>query len=296
MNTKAILTVLWICVAAFLSNATTNSTYAQTVDDCIVCHQDTTLTEISSDGAIKSLYVDKVTYMQSVHGEAGFSCVDCHEDAEPAEHPAEGLDPVDCQSCHDDTAEVQAKSTHGQLLAEGKTKAPKCYDCHSTHAVMRSDNTLSSVHPDNLQTTCSVCHEDEAAPVLCEAARDLATGDTSALQRMSLPSALAMLTTRLKGHGKTDFGCSYSTKHCSNCHIDVTQHGDSTQEPPVCSKCHDMQRSSLLFGKIHKPTVFTGPTVIILIIMYILCIGGLVLYFKKTSANKNKAGNEPPAE
>jgi len=296
MNTKTIRTALWIFAAALLSTVMTNSTYAQTVDDCIACHQDTTLTETLPDGSLTSLHVDKATYMKSVHGEAGFSCVDCHEDAQPTEHPAEGLDPVDCQSCHDDVAEVQANSTHGQLLAEGETKAPACYDCHSTHAVMRSDNPLSSVHPDNLQTTCAACHKEEAAPVICEAALDLAAGDTTALQRMSLPSALAMLTTRLKGHGKTDFGCSYSTKVCSNCHFDVAQHGDDTKEPPVCSECHDMQRSSLLFGKIHKPTIFTGPMVIVLIIMYILCIGGLVLYFKKPKVSKKKAADEPPAE
>ncbi len=296
MNTKTIRTALWIFAAALLSTVMTNSIYAQTVDDCIACHQDTTLTETLPDGSLTSLHVDKATYMKSVHAEAGFSCVDCHEDAQPSEHPAEGLDPVDCQSCHDDVAEVQANSTHGQLLAGGETKAPACYDCHSTHAVMRSDNPLSSVHPDNLQTTCAACHKEEAAPVICEAALDLAEGDTSALQRMSLPSALAMLTTRLKGHGKTDFGCSYTTKNCSNCHFDVTKHGDSTQEPPVCSECHDMQRSSLLFGKIHKPNIFTGPMVIVLIIMYILCIGGLVLYFKKPTARKKKTADEPPAE
>lgn len=296
MNTKTILTALLICAAALLTNVMTNNTHAQTIDDCIVCHQDTKLTKTSPDGEIKSLYVDQESYMKSVHGEAGFSCVDCHEDAEPAEHPAEGLAPVECQSCHDDVAEVQAQSAHGRLLAEGSTDAPNCYDCHSTHAVMRSDNPLSSVNPENLQTTCAVCHEDESAPVICAAARDLAAGDTTALQRMSLPSALAMLTTRLKGHGKTDFGCTYNTKECGNCHIDVTQHGDSTQEPPVCSKCHDMKRSSILFGKIHKPTIFTGPLVIVLIIMYILCIGGLVLYFKKSSVSKEKTNEQPPAE
>jgi len=296
MNTKTILTALWICAAALLSTAITSSTYAQTVDDCLVCHSDTQLTKTMPDGTTASLYVDKGSYMKSVHAELGFSCVDCHEDAQPEAHPAKGLAPVECQSCHDEVAEQQAKSAHGQLLSNGSTDAPKCYDCHSTHAVMRSDNELSSVHPDNLQTTCAECHQEEAAPVICEAARDFAAGDASAVERMSVPSALAMLTTRLKGHGKTNFGCTYNTKKCSNCHIDVTQHGNSEEAPPVCSKCHDMKRSSLLFGKIHKPTIFTGPMVIVLIIMYILCIGGLVLYFKKPSAPKEKSTEEPPAE
>jgi len=296
MNKNAILTALLIGVAALVTTAATTSAFAQTIDECIACHQDITLTKTASDGSVASLYVDKASYLESVHGESGFSCVDCHEDARPEAHPAEGLAPVLCQDCHDDIAETQAASAHGQLLSEGSTEAPQCYDCHTTHAVMRSDNTLSSVHPDNLQTTCAVCHQEEAAPVICEAARDLAQGDVSAVERMSLPSALSMLTTRLKGHGKTDFGCTYNTKQCSNCHIDVTRHGDNTEEPPVCSKCHDMKRSSLLFGKIHKPTIFTGPMVIVLIIMYILCIGGLIVYFKKPAAKKEKAAEEPPAE
>ncbi len=260
------------------------------------CHQDTTLTKTSPDGTVKSLHVDPAAFLKSVHAEAGFSCVDCHEDAQPSEHPAQGLAQVDCQSCHDDIAEMQAESTHGRLLKEGKAKAPNCYDCHSTHAVMRSDNPLSTVNPDNLQKTCAACHANEAAPVICEAALDFAAGDATALQRISLPSALAMLTTRLKGHGKTDFACSYSTKNCGNCHTDVTQHGGSTKQAPVCSKCHDMKRSSLLFGKIHKTTIFTGPIVVMLLIMYVLCIGGLVLYFKKTGTTPKKTAAEPPAE
>jgi len=295
MNTKAILIAL-ICVAALLSTVMTTGTYAQTVDECSACHQDTTLTKTSPDGTAKSLYVDPAAFMKSVHAEAGFTCVDCHEDAQPSEHPAQGLAQVDCQSCHDDIAAVHAESTHGRLLKEGDSEAPKCYDCHSTHAVMRSDNPMSTVHTDNLQKTCAACHANEAAPVICEAALDFAAGDATALQRISLPSALAMLTTRLKGHGKTDFACSYSTKNCGNCHTDVTQHGGKTQQAPVCSKCHDMERSSLLFGKIHKPTIFTGPIILVLLIMYVLCIGGLVLYFKKTAPAAKKTADEPSAE
>ena len=124
MNTKAILTAL-ICIAALLSTVMTTSTYAQTVDDCSACHQDTTLTKTSPDGTVKSLYVDPAAFMKSVHAEAGFTCVDCHEDAQPSEHPAQGLAQVDCQNCHDDIAEMQAESTHGRLLKEGKVRSPE---------------------------------------------------------------------------------------------------------------------------------------------------------------------------
>ena len=88
MNKKIILTALWICISA----AVVSQADAQTVEDCMACHQDITLTKTLPDGVIKNLSVDQKAYMQSVHAEAGFSCVDCHVDAEPSEHPADGLD------------------------------------------------------------------------------------------------------------------------------------------------------------------------------------------------------------
>jgi len=296
MNTKTIRTGLWICLAAFVSIAVNARSFAYSVDDCIACHKDTTLTKTLEDGTVRSLHVDLKAYQRSVHGEAEFTCVDCHEDATPDEHPATGLTRVECQNCHDDIAENHAASFHGKLLADGNPDAPQCYDCHTTHAVMTADNPLSSVHTDNLRATCGACHADQAAPVVCEAAVDYARGDATALERISLPSTLALLATRLKGHGKTDFGCSYSTKRCSDCHNDVGEHGGTAKQQPVCSECHDMQRSALLFGKIHKPSIFTGHMLVILLIMYAVCIGGLILYFRKTAAPKKTDESEPPAE
>ncbi len=296
MNTKTILTVLWICIAAFVSCTATVCAFAYSVDECIACHQDTTLTKAAPDGTLTSLYVDREAFLKSVHGENAFTCVDCHEDAKPDEHPATGLARVDCQTCHDDIAVRHAESFHGKMLHGGNPEAPQCQDCHTTHAVMRSDNQLSSVHPDNLRKTCGACHANEAAPIICEAALDFAGGDTTALQRTSIASTLSIITTRLKGHGKTDFGCSYSTKHCNDCHNEVGMHGGSTDEQPVCASCHDMQRSALLFGNIHKPSIFTGPMIILLLIMYVVCIGGLILFFKKTSTSTKKTPPETPAE
>ncbi len=295
MNTHTLRTGLLICAAALAAAAAAMPAFAYTVDDCIACHRDTTLSKTLPDGTVKSLHVDRDAFMKSIHGENGFTCVDCHSDARAEEHPAEGLARVECQSCHDDIADKQAGSAHGRQLKSGNAKAPLCQDCHTPHAVMKSDNPHSSVHPDNLRTTCGACHANEAAPVVCEAAMDFASGDTGALQRISLPSTLALLTARLKGHGKIDFGCSYITRRCSDCHADVGAHGGDTRQQPVCARCHDMKRSTLLFGKIHKPAIFTGPMIIVLLIMYVLCIGGLILYFKKTSAPK-KAPPEPPAQ
>jgi hypothetical protein len=296
MNTQTLRIGLWLCIAAFLSTAAALPAYAYSVDACSACHQDTTLTKQLPDGTETSLYVDRDEYLQSVHAQAGFTCVDCHEDAKPEEHPAAGLAQVECQSCHDDIAAVHAQSAHGQLLLDGNEQAPQCHDCHTPHTVLKSDNMLSSVHPDNLQATCSVCHPDESAPVICEAALEFAAGDTTALQRISTASALSIIATRLKGHGKTDFGCSYSTKRCSDCHFEVGAHGGLEKQPRVCAACHDMNRSSLLFGKIHKPSIFTGPMIILLLIMYVVCIGGLILFFRKKTKTADNSPVEPPTE
>jgi len=296
MNTQSICTGLIICVAALITTAiAAQPASAYTVDDCIACHQDTTLIKVLPDGTLKSLHVDRNAYLKSIHGENGFTCIDCHDDARAEEHPAEGLARVECQSCHDDIAATHAESFHGKLLSSGNADAPQCKDCHTSHAVMKSDSRLSTVHPDNLRTTCGVCHKDQAAPVVCEAALDFAAGDMTALQRISLPSTLALMTARLKGHGKTDFSCSYSTKRCNDCHAEVGLHGGSTEQS-VCAKCHDMQRSSLLFGKIHKPVIFTGPMIILLLGMYIVCIGGLILFFRKTSQRTKTSPPETPAQ
>jgi len=35
-----------------------------------------------------------------------------------------------------------------------------CFDCHGIHNIRRVDDPLSTVHADNVQQTCRLCHED----------------------------------------------------------------------------------------------------------------------------------------
>ena len=71
----------------------------------MMCHEDTELTK-NRDGRVVSLYVDLGRYEGSIHGQAGLSCIDCHQDLDGVEFPhAEQLAPVDCAVCHDDVAE-----------------------------------------------------------------------------------------------------------------------------------------------------------------------------------------------
>jgi len=38
-----------------------------------------------------------------------------------------------------------------------------CFDCHGIHNIRRPDDPLSTVHADNLQQTCQLCHTNASA-------------------------------------------------------------------------------------------------------------------------------------
>ena len=123
---------------------------AQSVDDCLMCHEDPDLT-IDRDGREVSLFVDLATFKKSVHGE--LECTGCHTDLDGVEMPHDTpLQKVDCSMCHDGVAGTYMGSVHGKLLAAGSSRAPRCADCHSAHAIQPVGEEPSSLN-------CSNCHE-----------------------------------------------------------------------------------------------------------------------------------------
>ncbi len=51
------------------------------------------------------------------------------------------------------------ESIHGKgLLKSGLTVTATCTNCHTAHHVLKRDDPASSVNPQNLPTTCGVCH------------------------------------------------------------------------------------------------------------------------------------------
>ncbi|MCP4717553.1 MAG: hypothetical protein GY868_20725 [Deltaproteobacteria bacterium] len=266
------------------------SVCAQEIDDCMECHMDATLTKKSSDGSERSLYVDKKLFLKSVHGEAGYTCVDCHEDAQVDKHPKEGLVDIKCADCHDEVNEVYAKSNHGQLNARGTNNAPYCYDCHSMHAVLPASDPDSAVNTANLAVTCGKCHEDEAAPALPFLIRNFIQDKQDTAYPGLITAAASIIPTRLKGHGKVDMACEYNTQKCSNCHFEVMNHGNDELKPQICSNCHTTERSTFAFGKIHKYNIMKTPLLSILtILLYVAGIAGLVFFFKKGLSVKKEA-------
>jgi cytochrome b subunit of formate dehydrogenase len=78
-----------------------------------------------------------------------------------------------CLSCHLDNPEVRSrvnpkakfiqaynKSVHGSSLHKGNAKAANCIDCHSSHIVLKSSDSKSTVNRLNIPTTCGTCHTE----------------------------------------------------------------------------------------------------------------------------------------
>lgn len=104
-------------------------------------------------------------------------CTDCH-----GEHgiisPRDPLSRVSpsrvaeatCSPCHE-SARLNEKygipsgrfqswvdSYHGLKSRAGDLTVANCASCHGAHRILPSTNPASSVHPENLQTTCGECH------------------------------------------------------------------------------------------------------------------------------------------
>jgi len=274
----------------FLAALPFSAVFAQEIDDCIECHMDTKLTRTDAQGAVHSLYVDKKLFIRSVHGQMDYTCVDCHEGATADTHPKEGLPDVVCGECHEEALAAHNKTNHGKLLTEGSPDAPQCYDCHSMHEVLPPDDPQSSVHPENLVQTCGTCHTEESVASLVGLTKEFVQGKEGAAEKFSLATLFSPVATRLKGHGKVNLSYSYSTQNCGDCHFEVINHGNEELKPRICANCHDVKKSSLIFGKIHRSGVLTSPVLtVLMLLLYAAVVVGLVFYFKGVPGKKKEA-------
>jgi cytochrome b subunit of formate dehydrogenase len=140
--------ILALLLTSFSARAFTN-------DDCLQCHSSPDLTKTLPSGVVVKLYVGATEFGSSIHGQ--FACTDCHADITDVPHP-EKLAKVDCGSCHGDVKAIYLGSVHGKATQAGNMDAPGCPDCHGTHNILPASNPASTVHPQNIATTCARCH------------------------------------------------------------------------------------------------------------------------------------------
>lgn len=138
---------------------------------CLECHSDPTLNMPLGDGQLISLYIDEQIFSDSVHGQAGYACVQCHTNLGDYPHPTfTAADRRDlalqlyraCQRCHPGEYERTLDSAHDQVRQDGNREAAICTDCHGAHNARRlTERETRTLMPDArawIPQTCARCH------------------------------------------------------------------------------------------------------------------------------------------
>ncbi|MEZ5358106.1 MAG: cytochrome c3 family protein [Candidatus Zixiibacteriota bacterium] len=219
------LSTLVLLALIFVSNT---PVAAQSVEDCMMCHEDNELVRESTG---ESVYVDLDRFTKSVHTD--LDCISCHTDLDGFDDfpHDENLADVNCGDCHDDIAEIYNESLHGKDVAAGIELAPRCWDCHSGHYVLPKNTVGSQVDKFNIPFMCGRCHK-EGTPVT---------------QTYDIPqdSILSHYSLSIHGIGLFQQGLTV-TAVCSDCHTahNVRNHSDPKSSihrnniAKTCQNCH----------------------------------------------------------
>jgi len=203
---------------------------AQSVDECLICHDDPELTA-EKDGHEVSLYVNGERFARNVH--VDLECIGCHYELDGVEdYPHEtDLAEVECGLCHDKIQEEYDESLHGVEAAKGVELAPRCWDCHGAHYIVSHDDPESNVTKFKIPFMCGRCHK-EGTPVT---------------RTYDIPqdSILSHYSFSIHGEGLFKKGLTVVAV-CSDCHTAhhvlphtddrSTIHRDNIAE--MCQQCH----------------------------------------------------------
>ncbi len=202
---------------------------AQSNDDCMMCHEDSSLRGMRGGKEI-SVHVDAKALASSVHRD--LDCVSCHQDLAGSEFPhTENPARVDCGMCHDQQAAQHAQSLHGRAAAMGDKLAPSCRDCHGTHAIKSHLDPSAPTNLINIPQLCGRCHH-EGSPV-------------SETHDIPQDRILENYSESIHGEGMYKKGLTV-TAVCTSCHTShfILPHTDPRSSinrnnvAKTCTQCH----------------------------------------------------------
>ena len=195
------------------------------VGGCLDCHGDKTIEKTLPGGQTVSLFVDRKTYEDSVHGKG--PCTTCHADAKS---PHGALAKVKCGTCHPDADRSYAQSTHAKAYAKGIRDVPGCADCHGRHDIFKVKDSRARTFRLNIVAVCLKCHKDRAIE-----------------EKYHLPDQKVMVAYEQSVHGMAvkRSGLTESAV-CPDCHGNhAILPGDQPRAathrqniPTLCGKCH----------------------------------------------------------
>jgi hypothetical protein len=195
---------------------------SQTVDNetCLACHATPGQTTEFASGEPLYITIDPETFEDSVHGEAGYACVQCHTDITGYPHPPLGatsrreyavLNYTTCAKCHADKYDATLDSVHEKALAGGNLEAAVCTDCHGVHDVSLSDESR-----ENIPHMCERCHS-EIYNLYKQSAHGSALLDESNPDVPTCVDCHGVHT--VEGPTNSQFRL-FSPQICANCHAD----------------------------------------------------------------------------
>ncbi len=239
-----------------------------TNSDCYTCHGDTSLVVTDSAGVARSLFVEEKSTEHSVH--AGFDCITCHADVKEIPH-AEQLAAAACATCHEDAMLEVAASIHAP---NGSADTPTCGDCHGSHEIRATADSLSWVNPRQLAFTCARCH---ANPTLVQKyhipIKDPFKAYSHSVHGRLTVAGVDSAATCSSCHGNHKIFAANNPvskvnhfnvpQTCGQCHAAITQeyeqsvHGVAaargSKDSPVCTDCHSEHG-------IESPQIASAPT------------------------------------
>jgi hypothetical protein len=188
-------------------------------DTCLTCHAAPGQTTTLASGEPLYISVDPASFAQSVHGQQGLACVDCHPGNTQIPHPPVTAQTrreyilekyTACAQCHADKYQATLDSVHEKALAGGNQQAAVCTDCHGAHDVQAISREPRTAIPQ----TCERCHS-----AIYNAYRESVHGAA------------------LIGEGNPD------VPTCIDCHGVHNVQGPSTGpfrlfSPTICARCH----------------------------------------------------------
>ena len=219
--------VLTFLSAAGSAKSASKTPPKPTVDECLACHSDATLTH-EVNGKQVSLHVDPQAFKDSIHGSM-FTCVDCHSDVKSSAHETPPQK-ITCATCHAAEQAAYDGSYHAKAVQGGNTHAATCVDCHgSPHELLPGSDPKSRVHHANIPGTCGACHSQKFV---------MEDGGQSAQMVASYQQSV---------HGHAVANGSEKAAVCTDCHgtHEILDAKDSKSPifkfnvPLTCGKCHD---------------------------------------------------------
>jgi cytochrome b subunit of formate dehydrogenase len=218
---------LTLLLAASTLHAAGTQHSKPTVEDCLACHGDPSLTH-EVNGKPVSLYVNPQVFKDSIHGSM-FTCVDCHTDVKTAGH--ETLpQKISCGTCHADEQAAYSRSFHAAAVQGGNAHAATCVDCHgSPHELLPASDPKSRVHHTNIPATCGGCHSQKFV---------MEDGGQSAQMVASYQQSV---------HGHAVASGSEKAAVCTDCHgtHEILNAKDAKSPifkfnvPATCGHCHE---------------------------------------------------------